>query len=315
MAAMLPRVPDACRSTGTTSSTSCRLTPAASWARRCAISRSAATPIDRHDGHRRADGHPHRRVDADRRRRSTTSSSRRCMIEHGDIVAMPRPTSLQGRSRPGRCGAASAMMTTSSLSRSSSKPKVHPAAPSAACWAARRAAKTRRRSADIELPMQVFVIGIPIVGLGAGRCRRISSSASSRGSGALAMPLVFVFSLIAVNSTGLTSITPIGALGKLTQLTFGVLAPRQHRHQPHDRRHHRRGRAQRRQPAHGHQARLHAGRQAAAAGRRPRAGHPRGRAGGRAGLLCLLPRRHLASSPANRCRCRQRRSGEASPSS
>ena len=30
---------------------------------------------------------------------------------------------------------------------------------------------------------------------------------------------------IAVNSTGLTSITPTGALGKLTQLTYGLLAP------------------------------------------------------------------------------------------
>jgi uncharacterized oligopeptide transporter (OPT) family protein len=43
--------------------------------------------------------------------------------------------------------------------------------------------------------------------------------------GALAIPLVFVFALIGVNSTALTSITPSGAMGKLTQLTFGVLAP------------------------------------------------------------------------------------------
>ncbi len=41
----------------------------------------------------------------------------------------------------------------------------------------------------------------------------------------MALALVFVFCLIAINSTGLTSITPIGAMGKLTQLTFGVLAP------------------------------------------------------------------------------------------
>ena len=41
----------------------------------------------------------------------------------------------------------------------------------------------------------------------------------------MALVLVFVFCLIAINSTGLTSITPIGAMGKLTQLTFGVLAP------------------------------------------------------------------------------------------
>jgi uncharacterized oligopeptide transporter (OPT) family protein len=43
--------------------------------------------------------------------------------------------------------------------------------------------------------------------------------------GALAIPLVFAFTLIAVNSTALTAITPSGAVGKLTQLTFGVLDP------------------------------------------------------------------------------------------
>jgi uncharacterized oligopeptide transporter (OPT) family protein len=43
--------------------------------------------------------------------------------------------------------------------------------------------------------------------------------------GLIAIPLVFVFTLIAVTSTGLTAITPGGALGKLTQITYGVLAP------------------------------------------------------------------------------------------
>jgi uncharacterized oligopeptide transporter (OPT) family protein len=41
----------------------------------------------------------------------------------------------------------------------------------------------------------------------------------------IAVPLVFVFTLIAVTSTGLTSITPGGALGKLTQISFSILAP------------------------------------------------------------------------------------------
>jgi len=43
--------------------------------------------------------------------------------------------------------------------------------------------------------------------------------------GIIALPLIFIFTLIAVNSTALTSITPIGAMGKLTQLFFGILAP------------------------------------------------------------------------------------------
>jgi uncharacterized oligopeptide transporter (OPT) family protein len=43
--------------------------------------------------------------------------------------------------------------------------------------------------------------------------------------GAIAIPLVFVFTVIGVHATALTSIIPTGAMGKLTQLTYGVLAP------------------------------------------------------------------------------------------
>ena len=43
--------------------------------------------------------------------------------------------------------------------------------------------------------------------------------------GAIAIPMVFIFTLIGVNSTALTSITPTGALGKLTQLAYGAIAP------------------------------------------------------------------------------------------
>ena len=39
--------------------------------------------------------------------------------------------------------------------------------------------------------------------------------------------MVFVFTLIAVNSTALTSWTPTGPMGKLTQLTYGAIAPGQ----------------------------------------------------------------------------------------
>lgn len=42
--------------------------------------------------------------------------------------------------------------------------------------------------------------------------------------GIIAIPLVFIFTLIAVTATGLT-ITPGGALGKLTQISYSVLAP------------------------------------------------------------------------------------------
>lgn len=76
----------------------------------------------------------------------------------------------------------------------------------------------------IELPLKVSMVGIPLVGM-----LVIWMAYAFFGVnplfGVLAIVLVFFFCLIAINSTGLTSITPIGAMGKLTQLTFGVVAP------------------------------------------------------------------------------------------
>jgi OPT family oligopeptide transporter len=77
---------------------------------------------------------------------------------------------------------------------------------------------------DIELPMKVFVIGIPIVGLIVVLLAHHFFGVKL-WLGLIAVPLVFVFTLIGVNSTALTSITPTGAMGKLTQLTYGVLDP------------------------------------------------------------------------------------------
>jgi len=116
-----------------------------------------------------------------------------------------------------------ACMTTSSLYSFFSKPKV-------ILDAIRGFARKRGKGrvdvlADIELPLNVSLITVPL----AGAVLVIVGHAwfgIAYWLGAIAVPLVFVFSLIAVNSTGLTSITPVGALGKLTQLTFGALAPR-----------------------------------------------------------------------------------------
>ncbi len=78
--------------------------------------------------------------------------------------------------------------------------------------------------AGIELPMWVFVAGIPVVAsLVVWLAHRFFDVAVWEG--VLAIPLIFVFALIAVNSTALTSVTPLGAVGKLTQLTFGAIAP------------------------------------------------------------------------------------------
>ncbi len=85
-------------------------------------------------------------------------------------------------------------------------------------------AEVARQMSKIELPMRVFVIGIPVVGFFV-----VLMASSYFGMkvwlAVVAIPLVFVFALIGANSTGLTSITPVSALGKLTQLTYAMLAP------------------------------------------------------------------------------------------
>ena len=46
--------------------------------------------------------------------------------------------------------------------------------------------------------------------------------------GVLAVLLTFVLSIVAARATGETDITPIGAMGKITQLIYGVIAPVEH---------------------------------------------------------------------------------------
>jgi uncharacterized oligopeptide transporter (OPT) family protein len=114
-----------------------------------------------------------------------------------------------------------AMMTTASLTSFFGKPAV--------LLSSFRGFFARRGGAadplrDIELPGSVFLIGIPVVGA-VVVAMGWAFFGVTPWMGALAIPLVFVFTLIAVNATGLTSITPTSALGKLTQLTYGALAP------------------------------------------------------------------------------------------
>lgn len=116
-----------------------------------------------------------------------------------------------------------AMMTTSSLFGFFAKPQVF-------IQAFRGLKRKNGVSAEedpiahIELPIKVSLIGIPVLGALVVFLGHKFFGVSIL-MGAIAIPLVFLFTLIAVNSTGLTSITPVGALGKLTQLTYGLLAP------------------------------------------------------------------------------------------
>jgi uncharacterized oligopeptide transporter (OPT) family protein len=143
------------------------------------------------------------------------------MIDEGDIVA--NATGMFGFRQitawslwPGV-----AMMTTASLFAFFSKPKV---ILSAFTGMFRKEQRKEDCLKDIELPMKVFVLGIPILGALTVYLGWLFFDVSPL-MGAIAIPFVFVFTLIGVNSTALTGITPGGALGKLTQFTFGILAP------------------------------------------------------------------------------------------
>lgn len=115
-----------------------------------------------------------------------------------------------------------AMMTTSSLYSFFSKPAIFKEAFGKIFK--KKEAQKKDVLEHIELPLWISVIGIPIVG---AIMVYLGHAWFKFGifEGIIAIPLIFVFTLIAVTSTGLTSITPGGALGKLTQLTYSVISP------------------------------------------------------------------------------------------
>ncbi|MBY0308586.1 MAG: OPT/YSL family transporter, partial [Phycisphaerales bacterium] len=78
---------------------------------------------------------------------------------------------------------------------------------------------------EIEFPLWISFVGIPIVGV---VCVWMAHAWFDVPVllGALAIPLTIALTLIAINATALTSITPTGSLSKITQLTFGVLHPK-----------------------------------------------------------------------------------------
>jgi OPT family oligopeptide transporter len=117
-----------------------------------------------------------------------------------------------------------AMMTTASLVAFFAKPQV---LISSFRGIFRKDANAQKSDVlkDIELPLKVSTIGIPIVG-GIVVLLAWWFFDVAPWLGIIAIPLIFLFTLIGVNSTALTAITPVSALGKLTQLTYGVLAPK-----------------------------------------------------------------------------------------
>jgi OPT family oligopeptide transporter len=96
-----------------------------------------------------------------------------------------------------------------------------------------RSLSGRRRAAapgtdvlrDVELPLPVSWVGVPIVGaLGVWMAHAWFGVPWMLGAASL--PLILVLALIAASSTALTGITPTGSLSKIPQFTFGAIDPR-----------------------------------------------------------------------------------------
>jgi len=78
----------------------------------------------------------------------------------------------------------------------------------------------------IEVPMSWFLIGTFTSGLACVILGYLYFNITP-WMGILAVLLTFLLSIVAARATGETDVTPIGAMGKITQLTFGLISPRQ----------------------------------------------------------------------------------------
>jgi OPT family oligopeptide transporter len=77
---------------------------------------------------------------------------------------------------------------------------------------------------SIEVPGSWFAVGIVISGIGLVTLQAFAFSISW-WMGTLSVLMTFFLSIVACRATGETDITPIGAMGKITQLSYGIIAP------------------------------------------------------------------------------------------
>ncbi len=81
-----------------------------------------------------------------------------------------------------------------------------------------------RKMDKIEVPGSWFVAGLAVSGIGIVAVQVFDFSIAW-WMGALSVLMTFFLSVVACRATGETDITPIGAMGKITQLTYGIIAP------------------------------------------------------------------------------------------
>ena len=77
---------------------------------------------------------------------------------------------------------------------------------------------------SIEVPGSWFAAGLAVSGIGIMAVQTFDFSISW-SMGALSVIMSFFLSVVACRATGETDITPIGAMGKITQLSYGIIAP------------------------------------------------------------------------------------------
>jgi OPT family oligopeptide transporter len=87
-----------------------------------------------------------------------------------------------------------------------------------------RASKVTDRLAHIEVPPSWFLTGLAVSGLGCMAVLKFCFG-TTLWMGLVAVAMTFFLAIVACRATGETDTTPIGAMGKITQLMFGVLAP------------------------------------------------------------------------------------------
>jgi OPT family oligopeptide transporter len=80
------------------------------------------------------------------------------------------------------------------------------------------------RPEDVEVPFKWFLTGLLVAGLGIVLCAWQFFEIPLH-LGLLAVAMTFVLALVACRATGESDITPGGPLGKIMQLTYGVLIP------------------------------------------------------------------------------------------
>ncbi len=87
-----------------------------------------------------------------------------------------------------------------------------------------RAAERLDAMEKIEVPGSWFIIGIVVAGIGVV-CIQVVSFSIHWWMGIFSVLMTFFLAIVACRATGETDITPIGAMGKITQLFYGVIAP------------------------------------------------------------------------------------------